>query len=433
MSARKSHYEAAVRLAGAFEGRITMKFWNKLFERSQQQEPEPVMASPDGRDLAAVVEANTLFALDLYAELKAVEGNLFFSPYSISTALAMTHAGARGNTEAQTAQVLHFTLGQGQLHPAFASLEAKLRAVQEKGHVQLSVANALWPQKGYAFLEDYLALTEKYYGVLITPVDYRETEAARQKINAWVEEKTQDKIKELIPPGILDVLTRLVLVNAIYFKGDWKSQFGQALTKPAPFWITLHEKIQTPTMTQRQRFRYAEGDGLQVLELPYAGDAVSMILLLPRKVDGLKKLEDSMTPKNLDKWTRRLKEREVQVFLPRFKESSQCRLEKTLASMGMVDAFEMDKADFSGMDGRKRWLYIAAVIHQAFVEVNEEGTEAAAATAVVIKARAAPGVSRPPLIFRADHPFVFLIRDNRTGSILFLGRMVSPGTASGAV
>jgi serpin B len=304
--------------------------------------------------------------------------------------------------------------------------------VQEKGHVQLRVANALWPQKGYAFLEDYLALAEEYYGVLITPVDYRETEVARQKINAWVEEKTQGKIKELIRPGILGVLTRLVLVNAIYFKGDWKSQFQPALTKPAPFWVTPHEKIQTPTMTQRQRFGYAEREGLQVLELPYAGDDVSMILLLPEKVDGLGRLEDALTPENLDRWTRPLEEKEVQVFLPKFKESSQFRLEKTLASMGMVDAFEMDKADFSGMDGRK-WLYIAAVIHQAFVEVNEEGTEAAAATAVVIKARSAPGVSRPPLIFRADHPFVFLMRDNRTGSILFLGRMVSPGTASGAV
>jgi serine protease inhibitor len=409
-----------------------MKFWNKLFGRSQQQELEPVMASSDGRDLETVVKANTLFALDLYAELKAVEGNLFFSPYSISTALAMTHAGARGSTEAQMAQVLHFSLGQGRLHPAFASLEAKLKAVQEKGHIQLKVANALWPQEGYAFLEDYLALTKKYYGVLLTPVDYRETEAARQKINAWVEEQTQDKIKELIRPGILDVLTRLVLVNAIYFKGDWKSQFQPALTKPAPFWVTPREKIQTPTMTQRQRFRYAERDGLQVLELPYAGDDVSMLLLLPEKVDGLGRLEDALTPENLDRWTRPLEEKEVQVFLPKFKESSQFRLEKTLASMGMVDAFEMDKADFSGMDGRK-WLYIAAVIHQAFVEVNEEGTEAAAATAVVIKARSAPGVSRPPLIFRADHPFVFLMRDNRTGSILFLGRMVNPSTASGAV
>jgi serpin B len=409
-----------------------MQFWNKLFGRSQQQEPEPVIAPSDGGDPEAVVEANTLFALDLYAELKAVEGNLFFSPYSISTALAMTHAGARGNTEAQLAQVLHFSLGQGRLHAALASLQAKLRAVQEKGHVQLRVANALWPQKGYAFLEDYLALVEEYYGVLITPVDYGETEAARQKINAWVEEKTQDKIKELIPPGILDVLTRLVLVNAIYFKGDWKSQFGQALTKPAPFWITPHEKIQTPTMTQRQRFRYAEGDGLQVLELPYAGGEVSMILLLPRKVDGLGKLEDALTPENLDRWTRRLEEKKVRVFLPRFKESSQFRLEKTLASMGMVDAFEMDKADFSGMDGRKRWLYIAAVIHQAFVEVNEEGTEAAAATAVVMMGRGGPGVSKPPLIFRADHPFIFLMRDNRTGSILFLGRMVNPSATSDA-
>jgi serpin B len=178
-------------------------------------------------------------------------------------------------------------------------------------------------------------------------------------------------------------------------------------------------------MTQQQSFKYGESDGLQVLELPYAGDDVSMIVLLPRKVDGFEKLEGSMTPENLDKWTGRLKEREVQVFLPRFKTSSQFRLDETLMSMGMVDAFDENRADFSGMDGRVVWLYISAVIHQAFVDVNEQGTEAAAATAVVMAARS-PGMSRPPLIFRADHPFVFLMRDNHTGSVLFLGRVVNP-------
>ena len=402
-----------------------MGFWNKLFRRSQQQEPEPIIASSELKNQGTVVKANTLFALDLYAELKAAEGNLFFSPYSISTALAMTHAGARGNTEKQMAQALHFPLGQGGLYPEFASLGARLDAVQKRGHVQLSVANALWPQKGYAFLDEYLALTKKYFGVSITPVDYEgATEAARQKINAWVEEKTQDKIKELIARGILDTLTRLVLVNAIYFKGDWASQFRQALTEEAPFWVAPDKKIKTPTMTQEQNFRYGESDSLQVLELPYAGDYVSMIVLLPRKVDGLQKLEGSLTPENLDKWTGRLRERKVQVFLPRFKTSSQFRLDETLESMGMVDAFG-DEADFSGMDGRVNWLYISAVIHQAFVDVNEKGTEAAAATAVVMAARSI-SVSRPPLIFRADHPFVFLIRDNHSGSVLFLGRVVNP-------
>ncbi|MFQ5799481.1 MAG: serpin family protein [Bacteroidota bacterium] len=403
-----------------------MGFWKKLFRRSQQQEPERVAASLDVKELEAVVKGNAVFALALYGELKEAEGNLFFSPYSISTALAMTYAGARGNTERQMARTLHFTLGQERLHPAFCSLEAGLNAVQEKGHIQLSAANALWPQKGYAFLEEFLVLTEKYYGVLITPVDYREaTEAARRKINVWVEEKTENKIKDLIPPGILDDLTRLVLVNAIYFKGNWASQFQKTLTKEAPFWVTPTKKIKVPMMTQQQKFRYAESDSLQILELPYVGNDLSMVVLLPRKVDGLAELEDALTVESLEKWTRGLNEREVQVLLPRFKMDSQFGLNKTLASMGMIDAFDQDKADFSGMDGRKQWLYISAVIHKAFVDVNEEGTEAAAATAVVMGARGL-GVPKPPLIFRADHPFVFLIRDNHTGSILFLGRVVNP-------
>jgi serpin B len=368
--------------------------------------------------LETAVQGNTKFALDLYQKLRTTEGNLFFSPYSISTALAMTYAGARGDNEIQIAQALHFLLGQKQLHPAFALLETKLGEVGKKGHVQLRVANTLWPQKGYAFREEFLALTKQYYGVLISAVDYGNAEAARHTINAWVEEKTESKIKDLIPPNILNALTCLVLVNAIYFKGNWASQFDPRLSHKAPFWVTPDEQVHVMLMTQKHEFRYGEGHGLQILELPYAGDDLSMLVLLPREIDGLGKLEESLTVENLDRWTRHLEEREVVVFLPRFEITFPFRLDDTLKSMGMVDAFT-GKADFSGMD--KERLFISAVLHKAFVTVNEEGTEAAAATAVSM----AMCIPPPPPIFRADHPFVFLIRENSTGSILFLGRVVN--------
>ena len=371
-------------------------------------------------DVEVIVGGNTAFAFDLYRKLREDEGNLFFSPYSISTALAMTYAGARGNTESQMAQTLHFSLDQEQLHPAFASLESRLKAVQERGNIKLAVAHSLWPQIDYAFLEGFISLVKENYGVLISPVNYAQTEAARKKINTWVEKKTEDKIKDLIPPGLIDALTTLVLVNAIYFKGNWARQFDPSLTKGATFWMRPAEGIEVPMMTQQQDFRYAESESVQVLELPYVGGDLSMFVVLPRKVDGLAELENALTAENLEKWTSDLWEREVFVALPVFKMSGKFMLGGTLASMGMTDAFGSN-ADFSGMDGSKS-LFISEVIHQAFIEVNEEGTEVAAATAVVM----ARSIPPPTPTFRADHPFVFLIRDNNTASILFLGRVVNP-------
>ncbi|MDH5405343.1 MAG: serpin family protein [Candidatus Aminicenantes bacterium] len=373
-------------------------------------------------NLKIVVEGNTAFALELYRQLRSTEGNLFLSPYSISTALAMTYAGARENTAKQMADTLRFSLEQQQLHSAFARLESHLNAVQEKGNIQLNVANSLWPQKDYPFLKEYLALIKECYGVLITPVDYKTAhEAASKLINEWVEEKTKNKIRDLIQPGVLDALTRLVLVNAIYFKGNWASQFKEKQTENAPFRLLSRETIQVPTMSQKQKFGYAEDQSLQILELPYIGDDISMLVLLPKQVNGLSEIEKNLTVENLRKWTAHLSEQEVMVFLPKFKMTSEFRLDKALISMGMSEAFDMNKANFAGMDGNPNWLYIAAVIHKAFVDVNEEGTEAAAATAVVTKA-----LSAPPLTFRADHPFIFLIRENLTGSILFIGRVTDP-------
>jgi serine protease inhibitor len=382
----------------------------------------------DHLDAEAVVRGNTWFALDLYRRLRDAQGNLFLSPYSISTALAVAYAGARGETERQMAQALHFTLDQERLHPAWAALQEELNAVAAGQDILLNVANALWPQAGCPLLEEYVALTQAHYGVPVTSLDYRDPQAACHAINGWVDEKTGHKIRELMQADDVNELTRLVLANAIYFKGNWASQFDRALTRDAPFWVTPADQLGVPTMFQKRPFRYAENEHAQILELPYAGEDLSMIVLLPRQRDGLAGLEDALDVETLETWTGHLRPQEVVVILPRFKLESQFRLDAALMSMGVVDAFDIDKANLAGIDGRDDWLYISAVIHKAFIDVNEEGSEAAAATAGVMSLLS---VGPPLPAFRADHPFVFLMRDKRTGSILFLGRMVNPAWRSG--
>jgi len=382
------------------------------------------VAAQNRSDVETVVKGNSAFALDLYARLKEADGNLFFSPYSISTALVMTYAGARGNTEKQTAHVLHFALSQKRLHPAFAAIESELNAAQEAGYFELEVANALWAQQGHAFLEDFLTVIKESYGAEISFLDFKGAcEAARRRINTWVEQKTKDRIKDLVKPGILDQLVRLVMTNAICFKGMWANGFEKELTRNLPFKVTASTSVEAPMMCQENEFRYTKNDNLQILELPYGAADLSMVVLLPRKVGGLPQLEAALNMKNLDAWLSHLEEREVRVILPKFKTSSEFSLSETLSSMGMSEAFD-DSADFSGMDGTE-WLCISAVIHKAFVAVDEEGTEATAATAVAMSLKNAYPSSRPA-VFRADRPFVFLIRDNRSGSILFLGRLVNP-------
>ena len=394
-------------------------------------QPGPGPGTGPLTDEQIVVLNNSNFALDLYQRLRTSEGNLFFSPYSISTALAMTYAGARGDTARQMAQTLRFSLDEGALHPAFAEVHARLMKLHEAGQIKFCLANSLWPQKDYRFLEDYLSLARTYYGVSITPMDYiRATETARATINRWVADKTEQKIQDIIQPGILDSLTRLVLVNAVYFKANWEYQFKERLTREAPFYVEPNRPVQVPMMNQEINFRYAESDTAQAVELPYLGHALSMVILLPKKVDGLASFEAGLSMAELDQWIqgingkgprqRRTYHDLVIVLLPRFKMTSQFRLDQTLQDMGMKDAFIPGKADFSGMDGRYD-LFIQATVHKAFVEVNEKGTEAGAAT---YENTSADG-GHPP-VFRADHPFLFLIQETRTGSILFMGRVVDP-------
>lgn len=386
--------------------------------------PRFALADSNSADMNQVVAGNSEFALDLYARLRTRDGNIFLSPYSISAALAMTYAGARGETATQMTQTLHFDSPAEKLHPAFFELKTNLDAVQKNGKVRFAVANSLWPQAGFDFRQDYLTLCDKYYGSAIVPVDFvRYTEAARTKINDWVSERTNGKIDELIKPGMLDELSRLVLVNAIYFKGDWRTKFSASLTQEQPFHISSRISVTARLMEQTEECGYAEFPDLQVLAMPYADSDISMVVLLPSNVDGLTNLEAQLTPKNLESWINQIGPEKVQVFFPGFTVRSQFSLGDTLSAMGMSDAFDTT-ADFSGMDGRKD-LYISSVIHEAYVKVDEKGTEAAAATAVVMTEMISV---RPPPIptFRADHPFLFLIRDNQTGSILFLGRVMNP-------
>ncbi|MBD3306097.1 serpin family protein [candidate division KSB3 bacterium] len=374
--------------------------------------------------MAQLVKGNTQFALDLYGVLRQETGNLFFSPYSISTALAMTYAGARSETAQQMAETLHFAEDQKAVHPAFAALAEHFREIQTAGNVALSVANALWIQQDFALRESFLELIEQYYEAGLFQVNFREAyEEVRQRINAWVEKQTQDKIQNLLAPGTLSALTRLVLTNAIYFKGNWAIEFEEKFTKQEPFWMTPQQSVDVPLMYQENLFKYGEDETMQILQMPYVGEELSLVVLLPKERDGLPALEAALTPERLRQSVSSMTLRKVQVFLPKFKLTSQCNLSDVLKALGMDAAFS-DEADFSGMDPEKR-LNISEVIHKAFVEVNEEGTEAAAATAVVVGVTSVRDPEPVP-VFRADHPFLFLIHDAQTGSLLFLGRMANP-------
>jgi serine protease inhibitor len=340
--------------------------------------------SQNHTNIEKVVHSNTQFAIDIYKKIKIEEGNVFFSPYSISTVLALLYGGAREETAKQMADVIHLSLEGEELHSAFAEIQTKLNAIQQK-KVELHIANSLWPQDRYPFLKEYLDFAKKYYQAEITPVDYMTgAETARLKINAWVERKTNKKIQNIIPdtkPQFLPPLTTLVLINAIYFKGEWITKFKESDTTNIPFYPEENEAIEVPMMYQKGGLNYGEDEIVQVLEMPYAGNGLSMLIVLPRETDGLQYLEEKLTVERLKEWNNHLSKDLVAVYLPKFKMIYSVRLDDVLIAMGMKDAFVFRKANFSGMDGNPDWLYIEFFLHKAFVDVNEEGTEAAAATA----------------------------------------------------
>lgn len=383
------------------------------------------LAAASMNTMEKLCEGNAAFAVDLYQRAKSGNENLFFSPYSLSSALAMTYTGASGQTASEMAATLHFNLAPTELLPAFGTLGHRFETIDLQRKVTLSVANSLWLQRGHQFRKEFLATGWKSFRAELSDVDFaHDVEGSRTRINKWVAGKTADKIPELLKAGVLDPRTMLVLCNAIYFNGNWAVQFNPGWTHPDKFFVTPGNPVQVAMMSQQAKIRSASLDGFTAFELPYQGGDLSMVILLPEDQSGLPALEAKLNGAALNSWLnslRRASETKTDVQLPRFKLSSQLDLAQTLSAMGMPTAFG-NQADFSGIDG-SRELFIGAVVHQAVVEVNEQGTEAAAATAVTMTKGAVP---KPLPLLRVDHPFVFLIRESETDSILFLGRVVDP-------
>ena len=430
-----------------------------------------LVAQENGAPQRDAVAANGDFALDLYGQLaKEHDGkNLFFSPYSMASALAMTAEGARGGTAAEMGKVLRFPeaarrLGDdaqllpwntGLIHTGMAALNDRFQS-QADTPAEINVANALFGEQTFPFSPDYVATIGKFYGTgAVVPVDFKNlAEAARLQINAWAEEKTRGRIKDLIPPGKVNALTRLVLLNAIYFKGDWAVQFHPKATEQADFRAAGGAKVAvqmmhnskldggkyaafaadgTPFKSPRTIVGnepaplYPGAGGFQVAELPYKGNDLSMVLVVPQDADGLPQVEQQFTSANLQAWLGSLEARDIDVAMPKFRIESSYRMNDSLAALGMRQAFDARQADFSGLGpAGSEGLFISDVLHKAFVEVTEQGTEAAAATVVVGRAGGSPPARPFVPIIRADRPFLFAIRDVKTGTLLFLGRMTDP-------
>ncbi len=385
------------------------------------------------KDLAALVDGNNQFAFDLYRQLGHESGNKFFSPYSISTALGMTYAGARGNTAKEMAQTLHFTLDNERLHPAFGELIRKVQGADKKRNYELAVANSLWGNKtGLSLDPRFQRITQTDYQAGFQRVDFADNpEVARQTINGWVEDKTKKRIEDLIPAGVISQSTRLVLVNAIYFKAGWFVDFPKEATKPDNFILAGAPAFKVPMMNHTFVTYYKETADFQLAQFIYLDNEVSMVVILPKKKDGLAEVEKKLSAKALEQQLALVGVRELKVTLPKFKLTEQFRLGSELAKLGMHGAFRPGMADFTGMESnvsQQNSLVISEVVHKAFVDVDEKGTEAAAATAVGMGRGASsnPPPPPPPTPFRADHPFLFLLRHNETGSILFVGRVFDP-------
>ena len=393
-----------------------------LFPYQPEQPPQADSTGSTQQGIQDVVNANNKFTFDLYSELdKSENSNIFYSPYSIFATLAMIYEGAKEKTADEMKSVFYFP-ESNILRPNFAAIYNNIN--NGNGDYELKTGNALWVQQDYPLLEDYTSRVERYYGGKAANVDFvKATEESRQTINSFIEEQTNNKIKDLIPSGFLDDMTRLVLTNAIYFKGVWEWEFDEANTNERDFKITSTNIVKTPMMymnPNKATFNYAETDDLQILELPYRGEKISMLVLLP--TENLNSIESSLTAERLNEYRSQMKETKLNsILIPKFEFDTKYFMNDTLSNLGMPTAFS-ETADFSGMTGKKD-LSISFVIHQAYVKVDEQGTEAAAATAGGMSLRAMPG---NVLNFLADHPFIFVIQGKETGNILFLGRVVDP-------
>lgn len=391
----------------------------------------PRIASPGvtGAELAELVQGNHAFTFDLYQELKKGSENLFYSPYSILLAAGMVYAGARGETERQMAETLHYPLAQDRLHPAFNRLDLALVRRGEGAEAgdgqgfRLNVVNALWAQQGYSLLPGFLDLLAENYGAGLRQLDFTNaTDASRRTINDWVREQTEGRIEDLLPRDAVDSTTRLVLTNAIYFNAAWKQPFNGPFTEGGTFHLLDGRTVTVPMMSELSWRFCTAGDGYQMVEVPYDGDELSMVILVP-DLANFTGFEDSLDAERFDTILAQLEWRLVRLAMPRFELESGFRLKDILSRMGMPVAFSMSGADFSGMTGRRE-LFISDVFHKTFVSVDEAGTEAAAATGFPIP----PGWPKEgPVEITVDRPFLFLIRDIGTGAILFMGRVVHPG------
>ena len=361
-----------------------------------------------------IIDANNQFSLDMYSELiKENDDNVFLSPTSISSTFAILYEGANNNTESEIGEVFGFVSDDSKRRDGFAALQQLLNPKNEKYNLQL--ANALWIADGFELLPDYIDTAITYYDSKVESLDFSSKNAVNT-INAWTSEKTNGKIEKIFDN--LDSETRLVITNAIYFKGTWVNQFESEKTRDMEFWATEDEFMYAPTMNlPRTDLNYARDENVQILELPYDGSDISMLVFLPEHVNGLKSLEESLTVEKISHWRSELEPVKIAVSLPKFTMDTSYDLKKPLLNLGMVDAFDNGASDFSGMTD-SQGLFVAKVVHKAFVDVNEEGTEAAAATGIAML--------QSGLSFRANHPFMFTIQDNNTGQILFIGRVMDP-------
>jgi serpin B len=390
--------------------------------------------APPAPSAEATARGSNDFAVDLYRRLAAGDAageNLFFSPLSIEVTLALAHEGARGETASEIEKALHFPLADARLAASpfadarlAASFEALLDRLQAGGANELTIASSLFVERRFGLLPAFVETARARYHAAAEALDFAGApEAARGRVNEWVSDRTRGKIQDLLPTGSVTARTRLVLANAIYFKGRWEVEFEKSKTEDAPFAAAAGPKP-APFMhrktKEREGVRYAEDDLVEALELPYRGGDTALVILLPKRADGLADLERALTPERLAAWLGALSRAEVAIALPRFRTTHALDLVPPLEALGLRSAFSQ-AADFSGLDGSKD-LYITGAFHKAFVDVNEEGTEAAAATGAVAGVRAVHDVHQ----FRADHPFIFLIRDVRSGAILFMGRLADP-------
>jgi serpin B len=391
----------------------------------------PDLPPPAAAELASVAAGNNAFAFDLFAKIGAAKGNVAFSPASIFSALTMVWGGARGETAAEIQRLLHAEGPQQQAVEAAGKVTASFSRLD--GKLTLRVANRLFGEKSYSFEGSYLDQTKTWFGAPLQPLDFKnDPESGRANINQWIATATNDRIKDLLPPGSVSTDTRLVLTNAIYFLGQWKAAFLKEATRDEPFHPTPTDSKNVPMMHQSETLGFAAIGGVKVLELPYTGGEVGMTLVLPDALDGLEAIEKQLSPQTFATWIGALHQSEVDVSIPRFEVDPPrpIALKPQLQALGMKLAFERT-ADLTGIanpPSPEERLFISAVFHKAFVKVDEKGTEAAAATAVL--AEAVASVPPPKPEFRADHPFLFFLRDLRSGLILFMGRVADP-TAKG--